>query len=43
MQIDDKKKKNPTSAEIVDIPPPTLYETEEEHVSISEGTTQLSK
>jgi hypothetical protein len=44
MQRDDKKKKIPTSVEIVDVPPSTYYEAkEEEQVSVSAGTTQLSK
>jgi len=43
MQRDDKKKKIPTSAEIVDVPPSIYYEAEEEHVSVAAGTTQLSK
>ena len=42
MQRDDDKKKIPTSVEIVDVPPPTYNETEED-VSVSAGTTQLSK
>lgn len=42
MQRDDNRKKIPTSVEIVDIPPPTYNETEED-VSISAGPTQLSK
>jgi PPOX class probable F420-dependent enzyme len=42
MQRDDIRKKIPTSVEIVDVPPPTYNETEED-VSISAGTTQLSK
>ena len=41
MQRDDNNK-IPTSVEIVDVPPPTYNETEEE-VSISAGMTQLSK
>jgi PPOX class probable F420-dependent enzyme len=42
MQKDDNKKKIPTSVEIVDVPPPTYNETEED-VSISAGMTQLSR
>ena len=42
MQRDDNKKKIPTSVEIVDVPPPTYNETEED-VSVPAGTTLLSK
>jgi PPOX class probable F420-dependent enzyme len=43
MQKDGKKKKIPTSVDIVDVPPPTYSDTEGEDVSVSAGTTQLSK
>lgn len=43
MQKDGNKKKIPTSVDIVDVPPPTYNDTEGEDVSISAGTTQLSK
>ena len=42
MRRDDNKKKILTSVEIVDVPPPAYNETEED-VSLSAGTTQLSK
>ena len=42
MQFDNNKK-IPTTVEIADVPPPAYNETEEEIVSESAGTTQLSK
>ena len=43
MQKDGKKKKIPTSIDIVDVPPPTYNDTKGEDVSVSAGATQLSK
>ena len=44
MQRDDNnKRKIPTSIEIVDVPPPTYNGAKEEDVSVSAGTTKLTK